>query len=191
MLNAPWVDGTPTFKWQGVIIMTDFCNDLYFCYKWPYSRSHSEPLDHLDTLEVVITLFNLNNPYLIQTDTDTSVWRATKNAYLYDNQLQKDANETKSVAVVWIKVAIPFGYEVTLLGIWFQTFREAHLSYFQWSKCLVGYFSGRNNQEDVSNLENETTTLSWKVGNHWSSDALPYLNTAYTSSTLLQKPWVV
>jgi len=166
-----------------------FCNDLYFCYKLPYSGLHSEPLDHLDTLEVVITLFNLNNLYLTQTD--ASVWRATKNVYLYDNQLQKDADEIKSVAVVWIKVAIPLGYEVTLLGIWFQTFWEAHWSHFQWSKCLVGYFSGRNNQEDVLKLEDETTTLSRKLGNHRSSDALRYLNTADTSTTLLQKPWVV
>jgi len=49
-------------------------------------------------LEVVITFFNLNNPYLIQTD--ASVWTATKNSYLYDNQLQKDADETKTAAVV-------------------------------------------------------------------------------------------
>jgi hypothetical protein len=49
-------------------------------------------------------------------------------------------------------------------------------------------FSGRNIQEGVSNLEDETTTLSRKVGNHRSSDALPYLNTTDTSSTLLQKP---
>jgi hypothetical protein len=70
------------------------------------------------------------------------VGRITKNAYLYDNQLQKDADETKSAAVVQIKVAIPFGYGVTLLGIWFQNFLEAHWSHFQWSKCLVGYFQG-------------------------------------------------
>ena len=62
---------------------------------------------------------------------------------------------------------------------------------FSGQNVLLDIFRGRNIQEDVSNLQDETTTLPRKVWNHRSSDALPYLNTTNTSSTLLPIPVAV
>jgi hypothetical protein len=59
---------------------------------------------------------------------------------------------------------------------------------FNGQNVLLDIFRGQNIQEDVLNLAGETTTLSQKVGNQMSSDALPYLNTTDTSSTQLRKP---
>ena len=66
---------------------------------------------------------------------------------------------------------------------------EKHIGLiFSGQNVLLDIFRGWNIQEDVSNLEDETTTLSRKVEKHRPSDALPYLNITDTSSTLLRKP---
>jgi hypothetical protein len=59
---------------------------------------------------------------------------------------------------------------------------------FNGQNVVLDICRGQNIQEDISDLEDETTTLSQKVGNQMSSDALPYLNTTDSSPTLLQKP---
>lgn len=59
---------------------------------------------------------------------------------------------------------------------------------FNGQNVLLDIFRGRNIQDNILNLEDETATLSQKVENQMSSNALLYLNTPDTSSTPLQKP---
>ena len=69
-----------------------------------------------------------------------------------------------------------------------RLFEKHTVLIFNGQNVLLDIFRDRNIQEDILKLEDETTTLSQKVGYHRSSDALPYLSTIDTSSTLLLKP---